>query len=296
MKRYLRVAIAQIESVLGDVDANVEKHLAFIAKARAQHADLLLFPEMSLTGHSGGPMTLQVALRRTDPRIETLLRASGEMVTTFGLIEEGPAAQFYNSAYTGSTSGLKHIHRKVNLATYGQLDDGKHFAAGRYIETFTPEKQSPWRCATLICNDYWNPALVYLAVLHGATMLLSPVSSGLEAVYGGFDNPKSWNSAVEFYSMVYGMPIAFANRVGKEGNLNFWGGSRLVDAYGKDIARAGEDEELIVGDLDFDSVREARYHLPSARDSNLALISREIRRLEQSLGVPDTVRHDNHRL
>ncbi len=290
MHGFLRVAIAQIESVLGDVDANIEKHLKYIRLARAEKADLLLFPEMSLTGRAAGPMALKVALLRSDPIMSQLFEESGEMLTTFGLIEEGPAAQFYNSAFTVSASGLKHIHRKVNLATYGALEDGKHFAAGRYIETFAARPDSPWRCATLICNDYWNPALIYLSVLHGATLLLSPISSGLEAVYGGFDNPASWNKAVEFYSMVYGMPIAMANRVGNEAGMNFWGGSRLVDPHGRDVARDGEHEELIVGDLDFARVREARYHLPSARDSNLALIAREIRRLEGILGVPDTVR------
>lgn len=290
MSGFVRVAIAQVESVLGDVGANIEKHLDFIARARAEKVDLLLFPEMSLTGHAAGAQALKVALRRTDPEIRRLMDASGDMLTTFGLVEEGPAAQFYNTALTVSSKGLVHIHRKVNLATYGALEDGKHFAAGRYVETFLPQPESPWRTATLICNDYWNPALVYLSVLHGATLLLAPISSGLEAVYGGFDNPGSWNKAVEFYAMVYGMPIAMANRVGIEEGLTFWGGSRIVDAYGKDLARAGEDEELIVGDLDYQAVREARYHLPSARDSNLALIAREIRRLEQILGIPDAVR------
>lgn len=289
----MRIAIAQIESVLGDVDANLVRHLDFIAEARSAGADMLVFPELSLTGHGAGPSTLKLAMTRNDRRVAALAEASGEMLTTFGLIEEGPAAQFHNACFTVSAVGLRHIHRKINLATYGRLDDGKHFAGGRYVETFTVEAAPAWRCATLICNDYWNPALIYLAALHGATMLLSPVSSGLEAVGGGFDNPASWSAAIDFYSMVYGMPIVFANRVGTEGELSFWGGSRIVDAYGKDVVRAGDGETLIVGELDFEAVRQARYHLPSVRDSNLALISREIRRLEQILGVPEMVRDPN---
>jgi predicted amidohydrolase len=286
----MRIAIAQIETVLGDVDASVDKHLDFIARARGEGADMLLFPELSLTGHSAGAMTLEVALTREAPCIKRLAEASGPMLTTFGLIEEGPAAQFYNSSFTVAATGLRHIHRKVNLATYGKLDDGMHFAGGRYVETFTLPKRADWRCATLICNDYWNPALIYLAALHGATLLLAPVSSGLEAVGGDFDNPASWKAAVNFYSMIYGMPMAFANRVGTEGEMHFWGGSRIVDAYGKDVARAADGETLLVGDLDYAAVREARYRLPAVRDSNLSLISREVRRLEQILGVPDVVR------
>jgi predicted amidohydrolase len=284
----IKVAVAQIETHLGDLDGNLDRHLTFIEKARNDGIDLLLFPEMSLPGHSGGGETLRLAIRRDDPRLTKLAKAAGPMATVVGLIEEGPAAQFYNSTYTFHNGDLAHIYRKINLATYGGYDDGKHFASGRYVETFfvTPE----WRVCILICNDCWNPALVYLAALHGATLLLVPASSGREAVGSDFDNPASWTVALDFYSLVYGLPIVFANRVGTEPGLTFWGGSRVVDAFGHAVAKGGEGEEIVAAELDYTSVRKARYRLPSVRDSNLGLISREIRRLEQIVGVPESVR------
>lgn len=284
----LRLGLAQLESGLGALEANARRHLALIEEARGRGLDCLLFPEMSLTGHSAGGWSLDVALDREHPLVRELAEAAGPMRVTFGLIEEGPAAQFYNSAFTVCEGRVIHIHRKVNLATYGALEDGKHFAAGRYVETFA---QGPrWRTATLICNDLWNPALVHLAALHGATLLLAPVSSAVEAVGPGFDNPSGWAVACRYTAMVYGMPVAFANRIGREQGLSFWGGSRIVDPFGATLAEAGEGEALVDAELDYGAVRRARTLLPTVRDSNLDLVKREIDRLHTILGVPDQVR------
>lgn len=288
--RPLRVAVAQVESVLGDVGSNIAKHLEMIAQARSERVDVLLFPEMSLTGHSAGAQALQVALHREDPAIRTLAEASGPMTTAIGLIEETVAAQFHNSTLVVHDGAVAFIHRKINLATYGKLDDHKHFAAGRFVETF-PIRDA-WRSSVLICNDLWNPGLVHLAATHGATLLLAPISSALEAVGAEFDNPGGWDLCVRFFSMVYGLPILMANRVGQEGDLSFWGGSGIFDAFGKPLARLDDQEGLAIADLDYARVRQARYALPTVRDSNLDLIKREVDRLAEVIGVPSSIRRD----
>lgn len=286
----LRVGVAQTESVLGAVEANLERHRDLIKQAREADVGCLVFPELSLTGHGGGSLSLDVARSVDSAAVRELAAASGPMRTTFGLVEEGPAAQFYNSAITVGDGRVVHVHRKINLATYGLLDDGKHFASGRYVETFPLGGR--WRAATLICNDMWNPALVSLAALHGATILLAPVSSAREAVGAEFDNPGGWETACRYSAMVYGMPVIFSNRVGTEDGLTFWGGSRVVDSFGKTLMDAGADEGLTVVELEYAWVRKARSLLPTVRDSNLDLIVRETTRLQHILGVPETVRRD----
>jgi predicted amidohydrolase len=211
------------------------------------------------------------------------------MVTVFGLIEDGIAAQFYNSVVAMQDGQVFFVHRKINLATYGMLEEGKHFAAGRYVETF--ELGNPWQVGVLICNDLWNPALVNLAALHGATLLLAPISSAIGAVGAEFDNPSGWATCLRFYSMIYGLPLAMANRVGREGKLEFWGGSCILDPFGQVLAQAdGESERLITAALDYQDLRRARYLLPTVRDSNLDLVLRESERLYQIIGVPESVR------
>jgi N-carbamoylputrescine amidase len=284
LAQKLNVAVAQIGTALGDVAANRRKHLDVIESARASGIDVLVFPELSLTGHTAGADTLRLSLRCNDPIIVDIARASGAMCTVFGLIEEGPAAQFYNAAIVVRNGTTLATHRKVNLATYGRLDDGKHFAHGDCIGAF--DLDPDWRGSVMICADLWNPALVHLAAMQAVTLLLAPVSSALEAVGADFDNPGGWDVNLRFYALTYGLPIAMANRVGREGDLTFWGGSRIVDPLGRTLAQASTDrEEIVQASIDFDAVRRARYRLPTVRDSNLPLVQREIDRIaSRSMG------------
>ncbi len=285
----LKVAAAQLSACVDDMDANFAKHREMIEQAREAGAGILLFPELSLSGYNPSAASLDLAMRRDDPRIIELARASEGMVTVLGLIEEGLAAQFYNSVVAVRDGKIIYVYRKINLATYGALEEGKHFAAGRYVETF--DLGEPWRVSVLICSDLWNPALVNLVALHGTTILLAPISSAIGSVGGEFDNPGGWGTCLSFYSMIYGFPVVMANRIGKEGNLTFWGGSRILNPLGKVISESTQDDDQIVlAELDYEAVRQARYHLPTVRDSNLGLVLRESERLYQIIGVPETVR------
>jgi predicted amidohydrolase len=97
---------------------------------------------------------------------------------------------------------------------------------------------------------------------------------------------------MHFYSMMYGAPSIMVNRCGPELDLNFWGGSRILDPFGHPLAIAGHDPELITAELDYGEVRRARALLPTVRDSNIGLVERETDRLIARLGVPDIIRHD----
>jgi predicted amidohydrolase len=285
----LKVGIAQIDCALGDLDANEDKHREFIARGRDAGVDLLIFPELSLTGYQIGPETVSAAMRADHPRLTRLAREAGEMMVIAGFVEEGYAAQFFNSAALLHRGEAAFVHRKLNPATYGNLEEGKYFASGRYVETF--DLGDTFTGAIMICADLWNPALVHLAALHGTTLLISPVCSALGAVSGDFSNPDGWAATLHFYAMMYGMPVIMANRTGRDGDLVFWGGSSIHDPRGRIVAEAeGDEETLIIGDIDYAQVREARFNLPTVRDSNLALIQREIERLSGLVGVPKAVR------
>ncbi len=286
--KTITIGAAQFSSEIGDVDANLDRHLHWIARGREAGLDMLVMPELSLTGHYGSENLLDAAMSRKDPRLKRLAEAAGPMAVTLGFIEEGPAAQFYNAAAILCEGRMIHLHRKVNLPTYGKLEEGKHYAPGRFVETC--ELDGHWRAGLLICADVWNPALTHLAFLHGATLLICPVSSGEEAVGADFDNPGGWALTCRFYAMIYGAPVVMVNRTGTERDLTFWGGSRIIDPFGRELAVAGSGEEMITATLDYDVLRRARHLLPTVRDSNLALVQRETARLIDTLGVPDFVR------
>jgi predicted amidohydrolase len=271
---------------LGNLKHNLDTHLQLIAEARGQGVELLVFPELSLTGYRLGERTPDLALHREDPMIRKLAEAAQGMDVLFGFVEEGAAAQIYNAMASVRDGQLRFVHRKVNLPTYGQLDEGKLFAGGRYIDTF--QVSGPWHAGVLICADLWNPALVHLAMLHGASILLAPVNSALGAVGGQFSNPDGWGLVLSFYAMMYGLPVLMANRYGQEGEALFWGGSQIRDPYGNTLAIAPDGYVgLVSAELNYADVRRARFQLPTVRDSNLHLVQREIHRLADRIGMPD---------
>ncbi|WP_432262454.1 nitrilase-related carbon-nitrogen hydrolase [Cupriavidus sp. TMH.W2] len=274
----IKVAAAQIDGAYGDVDINLARHLDYVEQARASGVSLLVFPELSLCGHSAGKDTLRLAMTADDPAIAALAQASTDLHTVFGFIEEAPAGQFYNSTATVSNGGIVGIHRKAQLATYGKLRDGQYFAAGTALESFPLNDR--WQVATPICADLWNPALVHTLACDGVTLIAASISSAREAVGEGFDNPNGWDVNLRFYALTYGVGIVMANRVGTEGMMTFWGGSRILDPFGKIVALGSETEEgLVIGALDYASIRQARFLLPTVRDARaFALRQRTSRR------------------
>jgi predicted amidohydrolase len=275
----LKVAAAQIETPLGDLDANRRKHLAMIDEARAAGVQVLLFPELSLVGHSGGREGPRVAMTSGHTILRELSLASGDMLTIVGAVEEAPGALFFNSAFGLSQGQVRLFHRKINLATYGQLEDGKFFGIGQGLKVHP--FRAPWQAAVMICADLWNPALVHLAAMSGASLILAPISSAREAVGEAFDNSEGWVINSRFHAMTYGFPLILANRVGREDNLTFWGGSRVVDPTGHVIAQAGDEEALIIATIDYDSVRQARFLLPTVRDGAAPFLARAFARLAE---------------
>lgn len=284
----LRVAAAQIEPTEADISDNLAKHFAFIDEARARDVDLLVFPELSLTGYQLRSRTPDLAITRDDERLLSIAERAGDMTVVAGFVEESLAAQFHNSAAALRNGEVQFIHRKLNLASYGNLEEAKYFARGRYVDVYVHEP--PWTAAIFICADSWNPGLIHLASLYGATLLVIPIASSREAVGLEFSNPDGWQTALSFYGMLYGMPIIMANHCGSRDGETYWGGSRVIDPHGNTIAMGGEGEELVVADLDYSKVRQARFQLPTVRDSNLDLIHREIERLNNRIGVPRGIR------
>ncbi len=278
----IKVAAAQIDGAYGDVGANLARHLRHLEQARANGVRLLVFPELSLCGHSAGKDALRLAMSARDPVIATLAQASTGLHTVFGFIEEAPGGQFYNSQATVSDGKVIHIHRKVQLATYGKLRDGLYYAAGTALGCFSLDDR--WQMATPICADLWNPALVHALACDGVTLIAAPISSAREAVGEGFDNPTGWDTNLRFYALTYGLGIVMANRVGTEGMMTFWGGSRILDPFGKTIALGSEnEEELVIGELDYESVRRARFLLPTVRDARALALRERVAKREATL-------------
>lgn len=272
------ISLAQINTKLGNVQANLEKHLEWIREAQAAGANLILFPELSLTGYVLQDLTPTVARRPVadDPCFRPLLQASQGIDIVVGFVEAEKRQRFHISAAYLSQGEVLHIHRKIYLPTYGLFDEGRFFAHGERARAFNTRFG---RMGILVCEDFWHASPPYLLWMDGAELLLfSSASPGR----GLNQEPKMqsarWIEQInQGYANLFTVFVAHANRVGYEDGLNFWGGSTLYDPDGKQLAHAPHFQEaLITAEIDMAQLHRTRSRLPLLRDERPELFLREL--------------------
>lgn len=273
----MRIALGQVDCALGDIAANVERAASAISEARAVDADVVVFPELSLSGYSVGSVEDDLAMELDDPRICRLSTGAGRMGVLVGLPEAGPGPHTYNTAAYLEGGQVTHAHRKLYLPTYDIFEERKHFSPGQRLRAFAT---SHARTAILTCNDAWQPQLAFVAVQDGARVLLVPANSAQSRFPQRYDSPSYWRDITRFYARMFQVFVVFVNRVGAEGELRFWGGSHVVDPWGEIVAEAPlDDEALVVVDVDLASVRRRRREVPLVKEARLGMVLREVQRL-----------------
>ncbi len=277
-----KVAIAQINPRLGDLQSNLALYEEKIRRGVKEKADLLLFPELSLTGYFLRDMVPNVALKLSAPEIKELKKLSREVSFVAGLVEESSDYRFYNAAVYFEDGEIRHVHRKVYLPTYGMFDEQRYFARGDRVRAFDSKFG---RIAVLICEDLWHPSTVYLAALDGAVAILCPSASPLRGITDQQvqdDNARYWELINRAYAETFSLFMIFGNRVGFEDGVGFWGGSELLDPAGRRIAKGKYyDEDFIVGEVALESVRRKRTVAPLLRDEDLDLTINELMRIRE---------------
>ena len=277
----INIALAQFNTKLGEVQANLATHLELIAEAKQKGADLVIFPELSLTCYVLQDLAVTTAIQpdQNDPVFNTLLDASRDIDLMVGFVHEDRRHRFYIASAYLAEGKIVHIHNKVYLPTYGMFDEGRFFAWGDSVRAFDT---SFGRMGMLICEDFWHASLPYLLWLDGADVLLFQSASpgrGLTA------DPRLSSSAwVEHtnraYAGLFTVFVAHANRVGYEDGLNFWGGSTIFDPDGNLIVRAADFEtSLTVSEIDLNQFHRTRARLPLLRDERTNLVQSELNRI-----------------
>jgi predicted amidohydrolase len=277
----LNLALAQIATKLGDVDANLDKHLDFINQAREQRADLVVFPELSLTGYVLQDLVATVAHRPVpeDPVFKHLLKASRHLDLVVGFVDEDSRHRFFIASAYLSGGKVLHVHHKVYLPTYGLFDEGRFFAWGDSVRAFDTRFG---RAGLLICEDFWHASPPYLLWLDGADiMLFSSASPGRGLTDKEKLESARWVERVnKAYASMFTSFVAHSNRVGFEDGLLFWGGATVNDPNGELLARGPYFEEaLTVTELDLNQLRRTRARLPLLRDERTNLVRNELDRL-----------------
>lgn len=278
----MKVGVAQIAPVLGSVKENLHLHHQMIDRALEEQVDLLIFPELSLTGYTLLDATSDVARSIKDPQIQELVAATAasDLDLAFGFVEESEEHILYNAAAYCSGGKIRHLHRKVYLPTYGMFDEGRLYGRGGSFRSF-PTRFG--RLGIAICEDAWHPSASYLLAQDGAIFFLALANGPVKGISAqGVGAQEAWHGLVSHYAMIHGMYGVFANRVGTEDGATFFGGSAIFDPLGQVVAE-GElfGDQLLVAELDLAHVRRARFQMPLLRDEDLDLTIRELQRIQQ---------------
>jgi NAD+ synthase (glutamine-hydrolysing) len=277
----VNVGLAQIYPKIGDVRHNLDKHLEYIERAASLEVDLLVFPELSLTGYQVNDLVPEIAIRasKDDEIFARLLAASHKLDVMFGFIQRDLRNRFYIAAAYLSRGEVLHVHRKIYLPTYTMFDEGRYFDQGEHIRAFDTRFG---RVGMLICEDFWHMSPPYILWMDGADVLLlhsaSP-SRGLDS--GDRLDSSRWVELVnQAYASMFTNYVVHCNRVGYEDGKNFWGGSAIVNPNGEFLTSGHYfDEMLVTQEIDLNQINRTRSRLPLLRDERPDLIQRELTRI-----------------
>ena len=278
----LRVALAQVAPRLGALDANLATHHARLAEARDGDADLVVFPELGLTGYQLQDLAAEVAMRLDDRRLAELAAATRGLSAIVSFVEESGDHRLFIAAALIEDGEIRHVHRKLFLPTYGLFDERRFFAPGDVLRA-VPSRLG-FGLGIGICEDFWHLPVPQVLALDGAQVLVNVSSSpgrDLAATNEvGLGTATSWRTLMRTYAQLTTSFVVFCNRVGVDESISFWGGSEVIDPTGQAVFSAPlHDEGLFLVDIAPADIRRERIALPLLRDERPEWNLRELRRI-----------------
>ncbi len=274
-----RVTLAQTNPVLGDVRSNLTEHLEIASDVAKEGSDVVLFPELSLTGYFLKDMALELALPTSAPALGGLARLSRDISIGAGFVERSREGRIYNAYGFFENGELVAVHRKVHLVSYGMFEESRDLAAG---ERFRQIESRHGRFGVLLCEDFWHLGGLYAHFVNDCDAILVPSCAparGAEASVTGFSSARTWESMLDAAALFTQTFIVYVDRVGFEDGVAFAGGSRVVDPFGVEIAKIdGLDPGRTEARLTTSALHRARGVTPLRRDEKPWVLAGELER------------------
>jgi NAD+ synthase (glutamine-hydrolysing) len=233
----LRVALAQINPTVGDIDGNAAKIAGRIAEAREQGAALVVFPELSLSGYPPEDLLLKPSfLERAAAALQELAAQTRDIVALVGFPES--AEDVYNAAAVLADGEVAAVYRKMYLPNYGVFDEQRYFQSGAEAGIF---ELNGIPIGITVCEDIWEPGPPAMTeALAGAQVIVNLSASPYRVGYGHGRERMLVQRAVDNLAAV-----VFVNTVGGQDELVFDGHSLAVDQDGRVLARCPQFEESL---------------------------------------------------
>jgi NAD+ synthase (glutamine-hydrolysing) len=257
--KALRLGLAQIDTMVGDIEGNTEKIRAQLAAARAAGCDIVAFPELAVTGYPPEDLVLRRSFCEASREAAAgLAEATRGLVAVVGFVDWRDD-DAYNAAAVFADGRWVDTYDKQRLPNYGVFDEERYFRAGRRTAVY---RAGGVRFGVSICEDIWYPGAPLDAMaLAGAELCIninaSPYHRGKARERERMLATRAADNSIA---------VAYLNAVGGQDELVFDGASVVMDAEGRTVARARQfAEELLVVDVDLDEVAQRRLHDPRRR-------------------------------
>ncbi len=262
MVSEINVALGQISSKVGDKEANLKAMKKIIIEAKNKGANLIIFPELALTGYVVKDLAYELAEPiPTGPatcEITTVAKRHNVHVI-FGMIENSPeaASVLHNTAILIGPEGFIGKYRKMHLPTHSVFEEKRYFRPGYETPIF---KTDVGRIGITICYDIYFPEITRVMRLKGAQLIVCISAS-----------PSTRREFFEILTAARAIEntviVAYTNLFGIEDGLQFWGGSRFIAPNGSIIAQAKFDEEdMIMTKIDYSEMKHIEAFVPALRD------------------------------
>ncbi len=275
----LRVAIEQTNPRLGDVHANLQDHMTRIDRACGEGAQLVVFPELSLTGYFLKDQVFELGMGFDHPVLMEIAARSKDVSIAVGFVERTREERFYNTLAFFEDGKLIGAHRKVHLVSYGMFDEARDFAAGQEFRTI---ESKLGRFGPMICEDFWHMTGGYLYFLDNVDALLVASASPARGVAPGGDGlepQRSWAPLLRASALMYRTWVLYAGRVGWEDGVGFGGCSTVYEPGGAlRESLPGIEEGTLSVKLEAAALRRARVETPLRRDEKPWILRRGLER------------------
>ena len=277
----LRIALAQLNCTVGDLDGNAAKIIASTRRAKNEGAQLVVFPELAICGYPPEDLLFKPGfLRDCRAALEECARESRDILSVIGFPEAGD--DIYNAAAICGDGRVLASQRKQFLPNYGVFDENRYFAAGNVNSVLRLSLESG-RDAILgvnVCEDIWYPdgPMRDQALAGDAELIINVSASPYHRGKGAFRAQMIGTRAADHVCIV-----AFCNLVGGQDELIFDGQSMIFDQHGGLLARAKQfEEDFLIADLDLGAVFRDRLHDSRRRKAKQVLLAEErvIERIE----------------
>src|SRR5215210_5509722 len=266
--RPMRVALAQMNATVGDIDGNAQKITDYLDRATDEGVQLVVFPELAVNGYPPEDLLLKTHFLAAGRRaLDEIAAEVGDMVALVGFAEH--AEDVYNALAVLADGRVQGVYRKMYLPNYGVFDEQRYFQVG---EQPALVRVNGATLGLTICEDIWEPGPpASEETLAGAEVIVNISASPFHMGKGAERERMLIQRARD--NLAY---VVFCNLVGGQDELVFDGYSLVVDQEGELVARGPQfEEDLIVCDIDPSTAQRARLrdtrHRPAARTRRVSV-------------------------